>query len=400
MRLAPVPITLLIAFMAIYMNHFANLSRMQPAALQSCRAKFNYTFPIDAIETNAKRLANRSGEHDIAVEALLEYLDPDLTVFAAVPFPADKVPSVPSLLPGALEWVKPTIRTDGAATLHEHKAEALDLGTLGISAILLGQNLPVYLSAATRHKDYLLSKVRRRDNGAISRGDQQADLAANTVSTLPTFLAYYAVVSNDMDCMRLAVEQCRLYKEVLGIDSGPKQGLWKNAEGATDIADDNVWSTGSALAAYGMARVRATLSGWRPSNEIMTREMRTLDIYIHDMIEGTMLNDDDKSGLLRNYLGDHDWFGETSGTALIAATVYRMAVLHQSAFASDRYLRWADRKRDAVFSRVGDDGYAWPAVNPLDHRSREPVKESSEGQSCLLILSSAWRDCVCAGICR
>ena len=148
-----------------------------------------------------------------------------------------------------------------------------------------------------------------------------------------------------------------------------------------------------------MVRVRATISGWRPSNETMSEELSQLDSWIGEILDGAIRTDDDESGLLRNYLGDEGWFGETSGTALLAAVAYRMAVLNPTMFAQPKYVEWADRKRQGVLALVDENGYAFPAANPLKHDSKEPVKESAEGVSFLLMLGSAWRDCVCARAC-
>jgi len=76
-----------------------------------------------------------------------------------------------------------------------------------------------------------------------------------------------------------------------------------------------------------------------------------------------------------------------------------MAVLNPVMFAQPKYVNWAQEKRKTILSLVDENGYAFPAVNPLKHNSKEPVKESAEGESFLLMLGSAWRDCVCTGVC-
>jgi len=52
-----------------------------------------------------------------------------------------------------------------------------------------------------------------------------------------------------------------------------------------------------------------------------------------------------------------------------------------------------------VLATVDNDGFAKPAVNPLKHGSRDPVQNSPEGESFLIMMGAAWRDCVCAGTC-
>ena len=76
--------------------------------------------------------------------------------------------------------------------------------------------------------------------------------------------------------------------------------------------------------------------------------------------------------LLRNYIDDASWFGELSGTTLLAATAYRVAALGD---AQPGYVAWADEKRRAVTDRIGDDGLLYPVINPLNWGDRTPSGE-------------------------
>jgi rhamnogalacturonyl hydrolase YesR len=330
---------------------------------------------------------------------MLELLEPERTVFAEEPFPADKIQKLPLKKPQGILWMQRHIRTKDAPTLYADDYSVSDPASMGVAALMLGQRDSKTFQAAMRQKEYLLNDAKRYENGAISHRVEVAELWSDAISMVPPFLAYYAVASNDLDLMKEAVRQCELYREVLMIKSGPKKGLWKHIVGPSEMADEGVWSTGAAWAAYGMVRVRATISGWRPSNDTMAQELHHLDQWIGEILDGAIRTDDENSGLLRNYLGDSEWFGETSGTALLAAAAYRMTVLNPAAFAQAKYINWAHEKRKAVLERVDDDGFAYPAVNPLKHASKEPTKESAEGESFLLMLGSAWRDCVCVGLC-
>ena len=330
---------------------------------------------------------------------MLELLDPDMTVFGTEPFPADKVQKLPMKRPQSILWMQRHIRVRNEPTLYADDFSVSDPAALGVIAVMLGQKDSKTFQAATRQKDYLLNDAKRHSNGAISHRVEVAELWSDAISMFPPFLAFYAVAANDLELMREAVKQCGLYREILTIESGPKKGLWKHIVGPSEMTDEGVWSTGAAWAAYGMVRVRATISGWRPSNETMSEELSQLDSWIGEILDGAIRTDDDDSGLLRNYLGDEGWFGETSGTALLAAVAYRMAVLNPAMFAQSKYVNWAHQKREAVLALVDENGYAFPAANPLKHDSKEPVRESAEGVSFLLMLGSAWRDCVCAGAC-
>lgn len=397
---ASVYIALLLASAAAYFSTFIVEPSFDTATPELCRNTFNYTFRVNAARTQIERLSSHSWEYGTGAEAMLELLEPERTVFASEPFPADKIPKLPLKKPQGILWMQRHIRTRDAPTLYADDYSVSDPASMGVAAIMLGQKDSKAFQAAMRQKDYLLNDAKRYENGAISHRVEVAELWSDAISMVPPFLAFYAVASNDLDLMKEAVRQCELYREVLMIESGPKKGLWKHIVGPSDMADEGVWSTGAAWAAYGMVRVRATISGWRPSNETMAQELQNLDQWIGEILDGAIRTDDDDSKLLRNYLGDNEWFGETSGTALLAAAAYRMAVLNPAVFAESKYVDWAHEKRKAILGRVDDNGFAYPAVNPLKHASKEPIKESPEGESFLLMLGSAWRDCVCAGICN
>jgi rhamnogalacturonyl hydrolase YesR len=151
-----------------------------------------------------------------------------------------------------------------------------------------------------------------------------------------------------------------------------------------------------------MARVLATVLHWDGAGGNRTVEKKQLVQYVGEIVDGAMqVGMDNSTGLLRNYLDDASWFGETSGTALFAATVYRMAVLVPERFATPKYLGWADDRRKAIAAHVDDDGILSPAVNPLNWGSRTPYTAGSpEGQSFGVLLYAAYRDCVCAGTCK
>jgi hypothetical protein len=265
--------------------------------------------------------------------------------------------------------------------------------TMGVAALMLAQRWGKYLPAATRQKNIVLERAPRHDNGAISDRFDRVEIRAEAVGQFAPLLAYYGVATDDLDVLREAVHQCRLHRDILRITQGPTKGLWKHVVGSA--ADDGAWSSGNAWAAYGMAKVSATIAAWSASNATLAKEKQELDTWIKEILDGAIANDD--SELLRNYIGDSGWAGETSGTSLLAATAYRMAILRLDMFPSE-YIHWAHQKRREVYRRVDDDGFATPAANPYDSKSKEAVI-SPEGESFLLLLGTAWRDCVCRGPC-
>lgn len=101
-----------------------------------------------------------------------------------------------------------------------------------------------------------------------------------------------------------------------------------------------------------------------------------------------------------NYLSNTSTFGETSGTALLAATVYRMAILSPSIFNKPNYLTWAAARLAAIAKHVEPSGIVSPAVDPYGYNNGKPYTVGSpEGQAFVVMLYASHRDCVAAGVC-
>jgi len=348
--------------------------------------------PLTLITERAKALASHSREYGTLAEALLELHNPSLAVFSSRAFPADAVPAHPPWLDvQGLEYAQHFIGIDnGSAALADSDGSAADPAALGVAAVMIGQADGAFLKAAQQQLHLLRKQTPRLDNGAISHIDDEAEAWANFVALVPPFFAYYAVVSSDLALLDEAVEQVRLYRALLRDESS---GLWRHVYGPRD-EDSGFWSTGCGWAAMGMARTAATIRNWSPAaSREKARGWSILATWVKEIVDAVIANDDDKSGLLRNYLDDTDYFGDTSGSALMAATVYRMAVLEPTVFGK-KYVQWAEKKTIAVMKQVDHHtGIVAFATNPIEPTSRIPmVTGSSEGQSFILMLYAARLD--------
>ena len=179
---------------------------------------------------------------------------------------------------------------------------------------------------------------------------------------------------------------------VAGGDDPATRGLWHHIVGP-ESQDLGLWSTGNAWAAAGMTRVLATAkhSGLLGSEEPPV--LADLKTAIYGILDSAIAADaaEPDEPLLRNYIDDASWFGELSGTALLAATAYRVAALEPGDFGAE-YAAWADEKRRVVTDHIGDDGLLYPVVNPLDWSDPVPARESPEAQSFAVLLFAAYRD--------
>ena len=278
-----------------------------------------------------------------------------------------------------------------------------DPASLGVSAILIGQTEPGYLSAAERQVNHLLNAVPRSDNGAISHRESNVELWADFIYMVPPTLAYWAVQTDNVTLLDVAIQQCNLYHDVLGIPANKSgnptpwnaAGLWQHILGPPDGNNDHgIWSTGNAWAAAGMSRVLATAKNSKLEADDMLLER--LEECIQSILDGAIALDyaELDQPLLRNYLNDTTWFGELSGTALLAATAYRAVQLDPGRFGQN-YIAWADEKREAVTTMIGSDGLLAPVVNPLNWNDRTPATKSPEAQSFAILMFSAYRALQC-----
>lgn len=220
----------------------------------------------------------------------------------------------------------------------------------------------------------------------------------------PPFLAYYAADANNGSLLMLSVQQCTFYHQILVSNNTSKN--WAHIVGP-ESQDLGLWSTGNGWAAGGMARVLATLLKAPLAQAIdaawCAQAIGDLSGMIKEILDGAM-DSPAEGGLLRNYLDDTTTghgFPEISGSTMLAAVAYRMAVLQPDMFGSS-YVGWADgvRKTLGGNNHVTNDGVVTPAVNPLNWQDTTPfTRGSPEGQAFVVLMYAAWRDCVDAGKC-
>lgn len=206
-------------------------------------------------------------------------------------------------------------------------------------------------------------------------------------------MAYLAVQQNDTSLMSVTVQQCGLQRAVLK----GKNLNWQHIIGPQS-QDTGLWSTSNGWASYGMVRVLHTLQKWSGS-AAMTSQAAQLKGWIKEILDGAMQSKLD-GGLLRNYLNDSSWFGEISGTSVLSAVAYRMAVNDPNMFPQS-YIAWADANRKSLAGKQGSSGIFSPAVNPYNwHDRAQYTSGSPEGQAFAVYLYTAYRDCVNAKICQ
>ncbi|KAM0470872.1 hypothetical protein ACHAPX_009746 [Trichoderma viride] len=337
--------------------------------------------------------SSHSWEWGAAAEALLELYNPELSVFGSNPFPSGKIPQASSNTT-ALVYAKQFINTQSLSGALIDDSSIGGPASLGVSAILLGRSDSVYTSAANSQADVLLKTASHWSNGAISQTADVAEVWAENMAMSLPFLAYQAVQLGQQDIMSITVEQCGLHRDALKSNSSLS---WEHILGPQH-QDTGLWSTGNGWAGYGLVRVLYTLQKWSGSAS-MTSEASQLKGWIKEILDGAVQSSLD-GGLLRNYLNDSSWFGEISGTALLSAVAYRMAVNDPDMFPQS-YITWADANRKTLATKQNSDGVFSPAVNPDNSHDQTPYTAGSpKGQAFAVYLYTAYRDCVKAGVCK
>jgi len=228
---------------------------------------------------------------------------------------------------------------------------------------------------------------------------------------VPPFLAYYAADTQNEDLLKESVRQCALYRQVLQANiTADWTGVWSHIVGPAN-QDLGLWSTGNAWAAAGMTRVLATVmkSNWTRDANWKQSATTSLTQYIKEIVDGAMRSRKDQR-LLRNYFDNFNprshGFGDVAGSALLAATAYRMVVLQPSSF-TPTYIGWADSIRQVLGGQdssgspyITPRGIVRPVVNPYAWLDPTPYPNASpEANSFVILLYAAWRDCVHAGLC-
>ncbi|MCJ1290663.1 hypothetical protein MMC34_002205 [Xylographa carneopallida] len=349
-------------------------------------------FDIHKVLDKGLELAAHSWEWGTAAEALLDYHNPELSVFSKDPFPGDELPQVDVNQVPSLVYAKEFISAEG-------EGSTSDPSSLGPSALLLS-----YLPACARQVRALLHHTPRLSSGAISHRATTPELWSDFIYMAPPFLAHHAVASGDPSLLHGAIQQCLLYGAALqrNAPDTPFHGLWAHIlapEAEPADQDPALWLTGNAWAAMGMARVLAVVRKWGPSSAWMTWQAALEDSVMATLCGAAAAQTKagfppakPHAGLLRNYLDEENASGDAAGTALLAAAVYRMAVLVPGR-VDEGLLERADAWREAVRGCVKEDGLVVPVANIVVWQERDVFwRGSSEGQSFVAMMVAAWRD--------
>ncbi|KAL0575778.1 hypothetical protein V5O48_006197 [Marasmius crinis-equi] len=330
--------------------------------------------------------------------------------------------------PTQISGPRPLMRDDSAA----------DPASIGPAVLLAAwtdqraQDGLDYMAAATNQLAYLYSSaVPKTPDGAISHRVSEVQLWSDFVYMVPPFLAHYGVQTNNETLIKDAYEQIRLYRSYL-IDK-KADNLWKHVvlgSGRQGYPgnDEGHWATGNAWAAAGMLRVLATIKYSNYSDSFKNEQADLVAwtneihkaMYSHivsplnqfpvnevEMADNPSSPPQDSTHIFTNYVtirgkgaqpsgGNNGSFHDAASTALLAATVYRIALLADQY----HYLPSAELSRKALYSvqsngsmvHFTSDGWLTPVVNP--HWYGAEGEKSPEGQAFVLMMHAAHKEWV------
>ncbi|KAI0776859.1 Six-hairpin glycosidase-like protein [Trametes elegans] len=377
-------------------------------AAATARAQILTDDQLEDVKARLAEGATQSWEIGTRAEALLEADTPTYSVLNdAVALPPPPAGQAPSSLEEVIGIARSVVATragnnvQGPQPLVE-TGTAGDPPSIGVAVLLAnwtgagaadGQD---YAGAAEDQLRFLLENTPRTEDGAISHRSEQVQLWSDFVYMVPPFLAYYGVLTDNDTLIQEAYDQCRLYRQYLvDEDAG---GLWKHIV-LGNYNDNGHWSTGNGWAAAGMLRVLGTIqySSYAEQFESQAGDLTDWVSEIHDAIYPHLR----ANGLFGNYADDSASFNDAASTAILASTVYRLALLT----GIETHISDAERSREALFAPASNSSTGSPAGSALAHFTWDmwltPVvnpdafgeegKESPEGQAFVVELHAAYR---------
>ncbi|KAI0774354.1 Six-hairpin glycosidase [Fomes fomentarius] len=343
---------------------------------------------IAKVKANLIQIATHSWEIGTSLQTLTELEWPELSVLTS------RLPPPTTLRPGQADYIiqKATEVVDaiqGDGPLIDGNGAVGDPPSIGVAVLLANwtrtdPSVTKYSTAASNQLRYLLEDAPRTADGAISHRVEEAQLWADFVYMVPPFIAYYGALQGGDEgrvLLKEAFQQCKLYRQTLADESG----LWKHIV-LGSWSDLHHWGTGNAWAAAGMFRVLETIEHSYVAKEMLA-ECIQLKAWINEILDHTWPLQR-ANGTLYNYMDEDDSFGDTSSTALLAATTYRLATLTGNL----SHIKAADKAFNLIQQSLTEDGWLLNTVDPMSFSTpSEPGRYSPEGQAFTLLLHSAWR---------
>lgn len=233
-----------------------------------------------------------------------------------------------------------------------------------------------YLDAVRRQYGFFETVPRAMDGG-ISRRSDAVELFTEILYFLCPFFVRYGQVVGDDAPIEDAVRQVEVHCDRL---QDPRTGLFRHVwrERPDSYPASEFWSRGNGWAAAGLIDTYGELPEGHPGREIVAEAFqRNVEAVVQQQ---------DRSGFLRQLLDDPRSRLETSGTAIYAYAIRRGI---DAGVIDDEHDEAARRALDACAGVVTDEG-AVTRVSKPPASARSPLGVTGYGQGWFLLAASRY----------
>jgi rhamnogalacturonyl hydrolase YesR len=309
---------------------------------------------IQKVKNAMLSMQRRAWEQGVASQALLEMGENDLLILMAKDAIVNQL-------------------KDGRLGLNEGQAPVADPASNGepvlFAAKLTGDES--MKKAADRMLDFLLYKAPKTTEGIIYHNHIENRIWVDAFYMVPPFLAvagYY----------KEAIKQVTGYRKIL-LD--PQKKLYYHIWDEDKKAFERklFWGSGNGWAAAGMARVIKAL----PEEYKSEKEM--IAGWVKELLDNC-LKYQREDGLFYDIIDDPSTFVETNMAQMLAYTIYRGV---KAGWLENTYLKYADKMRQAAYSKVDEFGIVQGAVGAPNFYK---VGTSTEAQAFFLLMEAAYKD--------
>ncbi|KAH9813859.1 hypothetical protein DFH28DRAFT_325797 [Melampsora americana] len=384
-------------------NTTCSSNQSNPNACQTCQKGVKLSPELkQLVNFRLQRSANHSWEWGTQAQWVLEDKYPSLSVYSATQLPLNPKANLP--YPAELFTIIDPIlqrRENGTGPAPIIVDEAAgDPASLLIGVMVMGatvKNSPYgwdqayYNQIAKDQIDFLLRKIRRSKEGAVSHRVKELQLWDDNMFMAPPSIMYYGGVMSDFYLVQFGYEQVKAYREVM---QDPVSKTWYHIL-LGSFEDKTLWSTGNGWVTAGCMRMWATLNLIQDP-EVKAQAKGWQDDLIEwtiEIIVGAYAFQSPNTFLLPDRYTKPDTFDEVSGTALIAASAYRLAVARPDMIHRLPLDKINCARNAIILNNINhQNGTVSPVINPLDWSLKAlPGVVSPEGQAFVLFMDLAWQ---------
>jgi unsaturated rhamnogalacturonyl hydrolase len=311
---------------------------------------------VNRVKLAMLTMQRASWEQGVAAQALLELGEIDLVVLMAREAVLRQSP-------------------DGRLALLASNDNVTDPAANGVPVLYAARYTgdPLLKTAAQRMLDYLMHTAPRTADGVLHHLTSVPQVWVDSYYMAPPFLA----VSGQPE---EAIRQVEGFRKLLW---NPDKKLFSHIwdDGKQAFGRQAYWGVGNGWAAAGMSRVIHALP------QQMEAERYRLADYTREVIDGCLACQR-ADGLFHNVVDDPSTFVETNLAQMLAYTIYRGIT---TGWLERSYLEVADQMRDAVHTRVDENGLVQDVCGSPDF---DHPGVATEGQAFFLLMEAAHHDLV------